>query len=195
MTAATTPRMTFKEYVAFEEKTELRHEFDSGEVFAMAGGTFEHGALVGAVYRTIANQLGGNCRAFVENVRVRTPSGKASYPDIVVVCGPVARDPEDENTLTNPRLIVEVLSEATEGYDRGKKFAHYRSCSSLLEYVLVASQDAPKIERFIKKDRIWTIAEDAGPGEVQRLASIDVTLDVNAVYDGLVQPDGNIRVL
>ncbi|MBX3222357.1 MAG: Uma2 family endonuclease [Labilithrix sp.] len=194
MTAASSKRMTFKEYVALEERSELRHEFEDGAVFAMAGGTPEHAALVAAVHLAVGGQLDGGCRAFVESLRVRTPSGKATYPDVVVICGPIARDPEDENTIGNPRLVIEVLSASTEAYDRGKKFAHYRSCPSFVEYVLVASQGPPKIERFIKNDGIWTLSNDAGPGEVQRLASVDVVLDVDAVYRGLVRADGSIHL-
>lgn len=194
MTAASTKRMTFKDYIAFEEGSESRHEFEAGEVFAMAGGTPEHAALASAVHLAVGSQLGSDCRAYVENLRVRTASGKVTYPDILVVCGPLARDQEDESTITNPRLIVEVLSESTEGYDRGKKFAHYRSCTSFVEYVLVASLGSPKIERFIKADGIWTLSDDAGPGQAQRLSSVAVVLDVDTIYRGLVQPDGIIRV-
>jgi Uma2 family endonuclease len=194
MTAAPRACMTFKEFVAFEEKSETRHEFENGEAFAMAGGTPEHAALVSAVHLAIGRQLAGPCRAFVENLRVRTPSGKSTYPDVFVVCGPLQRDPEDDNTVNNPLLIVEVLSESAEAYDRGRKFAHYRSCPSFMEYVLVASQGSPRIERFARRGELWTLAEDAGPGQAQRLGSIDVELDVDAVYAGLVQEDGSIRV-
>jgi Uma2 family endonuclease len=186
--------MTFPEYVALEEKSELRHEFENGEVFAMAGGTPEHAAIVSAVHVAIGTQLKSGCRAFVENLRVRTPSGKVAYPDVFVVCGPLARDPEDDSTVTNPLVVVEVLSESTEAYDRGKKFAHYRSCPSFVEYVLASSQGAPKIERFVKTSGVWTIADDAGPGEAQRLSSVDVVLEVNAIYRDLVAADGSIRV-
>jgi Uma2 family endonuclease len=194
MTAAPSARMSFADYVALEERTELRHEFEDGEVFAMAGGTPEHAALVSAVHLAIGRQLGSDCRAYVENLRVRTPSGKATYPDVLVVCGPLLRDPEDENTVTNPRVIVEVLSEGTEAYDRGQKFAHYRSCASFVEYVLVASQGPPKIERFTKNEGVWSLADDAGPGQVQRLVSVSAALDVDVIYDGLLQPSGKIRV-
>jgi Uma2 family endonuclease len=194
VTAASSERMTFRDYVALEEKSELRHEFENGEVFAMAGGTPEHAAIVSAIHLAVGSQLKGGCRAFVENLRVRTPSGKVAYPDVFVVCGPLARDPEDDSTVTNPLVIVEVLSETTEAYDRGKKFAHYRSCPSLVEYVLVASQGSPKIERFVKTAGVWTIADDAGPGAAQRLSSVDVVLDVDRVYKDLLTADGAIRV-
>ena len=186
--------MSFKEYIAFEATSELRHELEDGQIFAMAGGTPEHAAVTSAVHVAVANQLDAGCRAFVENLRVRTPSGKVAYPDIVVVCGSLARDPEDDSTVTNPRLVIEVLSDATEAYDRGKKFAHYRSCPSFVEYVLVASQGSPRIERFIKAEGVWTLANDAGLGEAQRLASVNVALEVDAIYRGLLRADGTVRV-
>lgn len=195
MTAAVAQNVTFADYLAFEEQTELRYEFEDGRIFAMAGGTPEHAALVSAVHVAIARQLGSGCRAFVENLRVRTPSGKATYPDVLVVCGPLERDPADENTITNPRMIVEILSEGTEAYDRGKKFAHYRSCPTFIEYVLIASQGQPLVERFVKQGDVWTIARDAGPGETQRLASTDTFLVVDELYRDVLQPDGTLRVV
>jgi Uma2 family endonuclease len=134
-------------------------------------------------------------RTIAPILRVRTPSGKVAYPDIVVVCGPLVRDAEDNSTITNPLLVIEVLSHSTEAYDRGKKFAHYRSCPSFVEYVLVSSHGSPKIERFIKTDGVWTLANDAGPGQVQRLFSIDAALSVDTIYRGLVGEDGAMRVL
>ena len=195
MTAVSKSRLSFKDYIAFEEEQELRHEFEDGVVFARAGGSLEHGALVLKVAATMLAAVGDRCRTFSENVRVRSPSGKVSYPDVFVVCGPIARDPEEEKgTITNPRLIIEVLSETTEAYDRGKKFVHYRSCESFLEYVVVASQEEPYIERYLKVDGVWTLGPPVGPGEQLRLASVDVTLDVDAIYAGLVH-DGVVRVI
>lgn len=186
--------MTFAEYIAFEESAEERHEFENGRIYSMAGGTPEHAALASALHLLVGRQLTGTCRSFVENLRIRTPSGKTAYPDMLVICGPITRDAEDKNTITNPQVIFEVLSEGTEGYDRGKKFAHYRSCPSFVEYVLVASQGEPRVERFVKNDGVWTIAEDAIAGQKQRLASIDVVIDVDELYRGLVDSTGAIAL-
>ncbi len=200
------PRMTFKEYIAWEEQQETRHEFFDGEVYpvdsdprdprGMAGGSLEHSFLVSAVHLAVGAQLAGSkCRAVVENMRVRGQTGKVSYPDVLVICPPFARDPEDEKgTVTNPRVIIEVLSESTELYDRTKKFAHYRSMESLVEYVLVASYGTPAIERFLKNgEGVWTIGPAVGVGETMKLSSVDVTLDVDAIYSGLIV-DGAVRV-
>jgi Uma2 family endonuclease len=195
MTAATSKRMTFEEYVATEETSDLRHEFDHGEVSAMAGGTPEHAALCAAVVHALVGQLEGRCRTFSEALRVRTPSENVSYPDALVICGDLIRDPHDKSTVSNPTLIVEVLSESTEAYDRGKKFLHYRSCPSLVEYVLVASQGTPCIERFVRTSEAWTICSAASIGETVRLTSVEVTFDVDAIYRDLVGEDGKIREL
>lgn len=192
MTAATSKRMTFEEYVRLEAKSEVRHEFDRGQVFAMAGGTPEHAALCAAITHALVAQLKGPCRTFSEALRVRTPTDKAAYPDALVICGDVMRDPEDRNTVTNPTLIVEVLSESTEAYDRGKKFQHYRSIPSFAEYVLIASQGTPCIERFVRTGEVWTICSAASAGERVRLESIDVTFDVDEIYRGLVGNDGRV---
>ncbi len=90
-------------------------------------------------------------------------------------------------------MIVEVLSEGTKAYDRGDKFAQYRSCPSFVEYVLVASQGEPRIERFLKTNGVWTICDNAGPGQAQRLSSVDIVLNVDDIYAGLVGADGQIR--
>jgi Uma2 family endonuclease len=195
MTAATRKGTTFEEYVALEEGSDVRHEFHRGEIFAMAGGTPEHAALAAAVVHALVGQLKGRCHTFSEALRVRTPSENVSYPDALVVCGDLVRDPQDRSTVTNPTLIVEVLSASTEAYDRGKKFQHYRSCSSLVEYVLVASQGTPCIERFVRTGDAWTICSAASIGESVRLSSVEVTFDVDAIYRGLVGEDGTIREL
>ncbi len=112
-----------------------------------------------------------------------------------MICGELVRDPEDRNTVGNPRVIIEVLSDSTEAYDRGKKFQHYRSCPSFLEYVLVASRGTPCIERFVRTDEAWTICKAASVGETVSLSSVELTLDVDAIYRGLVGTDGQIREL
>jgi Uma2 family endonuclease len=187
--------MTFLEYVALEEKSDVRHEFDNGQVFAMAGSTPEHAALCAAVTHALVAQLKGSCRTFSEALRARTPSGKSVYPDAIVICDEILRDPQDKNTVTNPMLVIEVLSESTEAYDRGKKFQHNRSCPSFVEYVLVASQGAPSIERFAKTNEVWTVGNTATSGESVRLSSVDLLFEVDAIYRGLIGDDGLIREL
>ena len=114
-------KMSYAEYLALEARADTRHEYLDGEVFAMAGGTPEHGALAMAVARALGVALRGRpCRVFSSDVRVRIPeTGLTTYPDLSVVCSKLETDPIDPDAITNPLLIVEVLSDTTEGYDRG----------------------------------------------------------------------------
>jgi Uma2 family endonuclease len=176
--------MTYAEYLAAEAKAEVRHEFLNGEVFAMAGGTPAHAALASAFARELGNALRDKpCRTFSSDLRIRVPdTGLTTYPDLSVVCGGIELDPQDPNTITNPIVIVEVLSENTEGYDRGAKAQHYRRIPSLREYVLVSQQEARIEVQRRNEHGIWEI-HDAREGEICELVSLGVRLDVRAIYE------------
>lgn len=174
---------TYAEYLAQEEASETKHEFVNDQIYAMAGGTPEHGRLALRVGIELGTQLRGrSCEVFSSDVRVRVAAtGLGTYPDLSVVCGHLERDPEDNDAISNPIVLVEVLSDSTEAYDRGEKFTHYRRIPSLREYVLVA-QLASRIEVFRRNDDgTWTLHE-AGPGERVKLASIGCELAVDDVY-------------
>jgi Uma2 family endonuclease len=136
-------RYSWSDYLALEETSNVRHEFLDGQIYGMAGGTPEHAALKAALTGLLFSQIRrGTCRAHDSDLRVRVlETGLATYPDITVVCGPSERDPQDANAVTNPTLIVEVLSASTEDYDRGDKFEHYKRLPSLKEYVLVSHSE------------------------------------------------------
>jgi Uma2 family endonuclease len=175
--------MTYAEYLAAEAVSDVRHEFLNGEVWAMAGGTPEHAALALAVGSELREALRGKpCRAFSADLRVRVvDTGLSTYPDVTVVCGQLEAAPDDPDAVTNPIVLVEVLSESTEGYDRGAKAAHYRRIPSLREFVLV-SQAEPRIEVHHRAESgRWELLE-ARPGETIELSSIGARLDVGAVY-------------
>jgi Uma2 family endonuclease len=176
-------RMTYAEYLAAEVVAEVRHEYLSGDVWAMAGGTIEHGGLCVAVAREIGLALQGKpCRAFSSDVRVRVlETDLATYPDLSVVCGRLETAPDDDNAITNPILLVEVLSDSTEAYDRGAKWAHYRRIAALREYVLV-SQAEPLVEVYRRTEGGRFELLEARSGETIELASIGARLEVSAVY-------------
>jgi Uma2 family endonuclease len=181
-------RYTYAEYVAFEESSNVKHEFLGGHIYAMAGGTPEHAALAAAAIGMLFAALrGGRCRAHDADLRVRTPSGLATYPDVTVVCGPRELDRDDRNAVTNPTLIVEVLSRSTEEYDRGEKFEHYKSLASLRQYVLVSHQDRLVEVWSRSPDGGWSCSA-AGPGEAADLASVGATLDVGELYTAAAEP-------
>lgn len=186
-------RMSYAEYVAREATSDVKHEFIRGEVFvmgepsAMAGGTREHAALTIAILAEIRTALRGRpCRVYSSDLRVRVLATELSteistYPDGSVVCGEPESHPDDPHSITNPTVLVEVLSDSTEAYDRGAKAAHYRRIPSLREYVLV-NQHEPLIEVFHRNERGHWELSDARSGERVELASLDIALDVDAIY-------------
>ena len=120
-------RYSWADYLALEESSNVKHEFLGGQIYGIAGGTPEHAALKAAITGLLFAQLrGGRCRLHDADLRVRVPeTGLATYPDVTVACGPLERHPQDQDAVTNPTLIVEVLSRSTADYDRGDKFEHY----------------------------------------------------------------------
>lgn len=174
--------MSYAAYLEAERGAETRHEYLRGEVYAMAGGSPEHARLAAAVSGELRAALRGKpCAVFSSDLRVRIEeTDRTTYPDVTVVCGERRASAVDPDALTNPTLIVEILSDSTEGDDRGEKFAHYRRIASLQEYVLV-SQRARRVEVFRRTAEGWTLHE-AGPSERLRLASIEATLSVDDLY-------------
>jgi Uma2 family endonuclease len=178
-------RYTFAEYLDLEGASNVKHEFLNGEIYAMAGGTPRHAALTLAVGAALHSQLrGGSCRAFSSDLRVRIKAtGLATYPDVAVVCGPLETDPDSEATVTNPRVIVEVLSKSTEDFDRGEKFESYRQVPSM-DTVVYVWQTETRIEvRRRQSDDSWASTDYRG-GDTVRLESIGCGLSVDDIYGG-----------
>jgi Uma2 family endonuclease len=184
MEAATRSWFTFREYVDLEEFSTVKHEFLDGQVWAMAGGTPEHAAIIANVIASLSTQLRGRrCRVFSSDLRIRIPTtGLGTYPDVSVVCGQIEIDRDDPkgHTIVNPTVVVEVLSPSTEAYDRGEKLDHYRRLVAVQEIVLVA-HDARRIEVWRRAGGDWDhpIVEREGAAE---LRSIDCELPIADVY-------------
>lgn len=180
--AAPRHRHSYRDYLALEQASNVRHEYLAGEIYAMAGGTPEHAALAAAVISFLHAALrDGPCRVFASDLRVRVvATGLATYPDVVVVCGQLERDSESDVTALNPTLLVEILSDGTEDYDRGEKFEHYRRIPSLKEYVMV-SHRGPSVEVWRAGAGGWSRRE-ARSGEKAVLESVGCDLDVDALY-------------
>jgi Uma2 family endonuclease len=185
------PYVTHAEYLALEEKSDTRHEWLDGAIYDMSGGTPDHVGLAATIIGALSGQLRGKrCRVYSADLKVRVlATGLSTYADVSVVCGKLEVDPDDPNAAVNPVVVVEVLSDSTEAYDRGEKFSHYRRIPTLAEYVIV-SQRAPKIEVFRRNEAgKWVLAEEAGAGEAAPLASIGCVLSVDEVYaDPLREP-------
>ena len=172
---------TYAEYLALEQKSEFKHEYFAGRVYAMSGGTPEHGRLAARVIALLEAQLGGrSCATFTSVVRVRIPATDvALYPDVSVVCDKLERAEDDPDAIVNPRVLVEVLSKSSAKYDR-EEFAQYRRIPSLECYVLV-SQRERLLEAFTRNaDGTWTL-RDVREGEA-RIDAIGCQLGVDAVY-------------
>lgn len=183
--AAQALRYTYDEYLAIERETGVRHEWYDGYVYAMAGGTLAHGALSAAIVselRDLARKCG--CVVFSSDTKVRIEAAKLStYPDASVVCGPIETARVDANAMTNPTIVVEVLSNSTEKYDRGDKWESYRQLPSLKHFVLV-SQSKPHIEVYTREGDHWTL-RDAFAGESATLDALGGSIAVDSVYAGI----------
>jgi Uma2 family endonuclease len=183
-------KMTADEYLAWEREQPVRHEFYRGEVFAMAGGSMRHNALCGSVIESLRVQLRGRCVVLTSDQRVvAAQRNRYVYPDVSIVCGPVVVEPGTNDVLSNPAILVEVLSSTTEQYDRGLKWEGYQRIESLTDYVLV-SQAEPRIEHF-RRDRTKTwLYQRAAAGE-RLLLSNEAVLDIDLIFAGAFDLPGD----
>jgi len=175
-------RYSYDDYLAYERDSGMKHEYDGGEIFAMAGGSRRHNALASRISAALENARKPGCIAFQSDQRIRVlATGKATYPDASMVCGPLEGDPADPTgaTITNPMLIVEVLSPTTEQLDRGDKWQHFQLILSLQEYVLV-SQSHARVERYRRLAAGGWEYHDVTEGTVQLLSG--AMLDLGRLY-------------
>ncbi|MBD1210139.1 MAG: Uma2 family endonuclease [Ignavibacteria bacterium] len=173
---------TIEEYLEREEKAEYKSEYYKGEIFAMAGGSPRHSDIGGNIYHALRKHLAGkSCRPYNSDMRVHIPALQYfTYPDISVVCG--KQEFFRDHALMNPVVIIEVLSDSTESYDRGTKFHLYSRISSLQEYVLV-SQNERIVEVFRRNEQqrweLYVFTED----DNVELASVECTLTMDEIYE------------
>ncbi len=172
-----------------EEQSEIRSEYCDGEIFAMAGGTLNHSAIVRNVLAELRQRLrGGSCRPYGSDLRLYVEQSRLfTYPDVLVLCGAPAWYRGRKDTVTDARVVFEVLSPSTERYDRGDKFRMYQDVPSLQEYILLA-QDQVRIERGYKQspDR-WVL--DTAPVENGELAllSLDIRIPIDELYLDVIE--------
>ncbi len=176
---------TLEEYFELDRASDTRYEFWNGEIFAMSGASPAHAQILVNLIITIGMQLRGrSCRVFPSDVRVKIPSlPPYRYPDLTALCGSPEFEPIGGiDALTNPSLIIEVLSPSTEAYDRGDKFTHYKSIESFGEYVLLA-QHRPHAAHYIKHENgLWMFEEVNDLGDVFHLVTIDCQLTMREIY-------------
>jgi Uma2 family endonuclease len=191
MSAASTRLLSPQEYLARERAADIRSEYYRGETFAMAGASWEHTLIKDNLARETGNQLaGGPCRVLTSDLRVKvSATGLYTYPDMVVVCDEPQFEDKVLDTLLNPRVIVEVLSDSTEKYDRGVKFAHYRQLPSVQEYVLVA-QDRPLVERYVRQaDDTWVLTAFSEMPRTLAFGTVPAQVALADIYRGVTFPE------
>lgn len=178
--------LTRDEYLTLDTASNERYEFYRGEVFAMAGGTFNHATISGNIFSILKRCLyGRECQPLISDMRIHTPAGLDTYPDVSVYCG-MPKLQDKQRTLLNPTAIFEVLSSSTRDYDRGDKFTLYRAIPTLNDYVLVDSQ-AILVEHYRRIDTgEWVLREYGLPTNSIYLAGIEVHLLLSDIYE-LVQ--------
>jgi len=182
--------LTPEEYLELERKADYKSEYFDGEVFAMGGASPRHVLIVTNVASELRSQLKKRpCTVYSTDLRVKAgPTGLYTYPDVAVVCGAPEFSDQHEDTLTNPALIVEVLSKSTKDYDRGEKFEHYRGIDSFKEYVLIA-RDKHHVEHYIRRsDNRWLLSETNRIQDTIELPSIGCHLALDEIYDKVSLP-------
>lgn len=180
------------EYLAFERASELKHEYHQGEIRVMPPANRWHNLLVSSLTKLLGTHLQfGSCVVLVSRMRIKVQStGLYTYPDALVVCSKPDLEDEFQDTLLNPKLIVEVLSDSTEAYDRGRKFSHYRTIHTLEEYVLV-SQNEYRVEVFTRRDGEWVFSDAHGRDSSILLRSIDCRLSLHDIYQRVEIPESS----
>lgn len=180
-------RYTREEYFAFEEKATERHEYHDGEILAMSGGTRNRSLLGGRAIHLLSSIFNTKgCHVFSSDIKVQIERfNQFVYPDASVVYGKLEDVDGRSDVINNPLIIVEVLSDSTEGYDRGAKFFKYRSLNSLQEYVLI-SQYQKQIDVFSRQEeKIWQMAS-YNEGQMVKLANLEVEFPLNDIYEGIL---------
>ncbi len=179
--------MSIEEYLAFERASAEKHEYRDGEVVAMAGADHTHSTIVGNIGAGLHQRLRGSAyRALFGGLRLRTATNLYTYADLLVVGKERCFLDEQQDTLLNPLVIIEVVAPATADYDRGVKFRHYRSIESLREYVMI-EQDSQRIEHFARQsDTLWLFTDVSGPEATLHLPTLDCTIPLTEICEEVV---------
>ena len=183
MAAQPRPRLTPEQYLEIERASPVRHEYYNGEMYAMAGGSLRQSQIIINIGAELRSALRGRCKVMGQDLRTSVAhEGLYTYPDLVVVCGEPKFADTKPDTVTNPVLVVEVLSPSTEAYDRGFKFAQYRTIETLQEYLMV-SQSEPRVEAYRRvANGEWLLTDFAGLDASAVFSSVQVTVPLREIY-------------
>jgi Uma2 family endonuclease len=189
MSSLAKPLFSPEQYLALERQARDRSEYINGHIFAMAGASRQHNLIAGNIFGELRNQLRGRpCEAYINDMRVKVnATGLYTYPDVAALCDePIFEDAQGDSLL-NPSVIVEVLSDSTEAYDRGEKFAHYRRLESLRDYILIA-QNLIRVEHFTRQGDNWLFSEANSLSSSIHIPSIDCTIALQDIYERVQFP-------
>ena len=193
MSTSALKRLSVEEFLALEAASDVKHEYFDGEAFAMAGGSARHSQIAVNLSAGLhAAALERGCNVYSSDLMVFCPTGLRTYPDVSVVCEQPRFEDDRELTLLNPLVVVEVLSETTEAYDRGRKFENYQSIPSLREVALVA-QDRAHVDHFARRDDgRWVLTSHSGLTGSVEFPALACAVPMAAFYAGvaLTSPDG-----
>ena len=176
---------TVEEYLALEREAEFKSEYLDGIIYLMSGGSPQPSEIAANVIAIAVTRLRGTpCHVFSSDLKVATnPHGLYAYPDLSIVCGELSFHDEHQDVITNPTVLVEVLSPSTEAYDRGRKFTHYQHLESLKDYILI-SQEEPQVEHFTRQNgNQWLYSAAIGLEASLTINSIECILRLSEVYD------------
>lgn len=178
------PLISQEDYLAMERSATEKHEYFKGEVFAMSGASLEHNRIFHNIYGQLFTHLKGkDCTPYGSDLRIHIPANSLyTYPDISIICGTPELTDEWSDTITNPAVIIEILSKSTADYDRGGKFSLYRSIQSLKEYILIDSTQTC-IEIFTKQlNEHWLLSEYKKLTDIVEVKTISFRLILQEVY-------------
>ncbi len=175
-------RLTPDEYLRMERAAEFKSEYDDGVVLAMSGASFRHNSIVMALGQSLLNRLGSRCTVLGSDMKVRVLNPtRFFYPDVSVVCDQPQFADDERDVLLNPLIVIEILSESTEHYDRGRKFLSYQDVASLQEYLLV-SQDEALVEHFQREADHWVYTKSEGLEATVNLPSVGCEIPLREIY-------------
>ena len=174
--------ISIDEYFEMEEKSDVRHEYYKGEIFAFAGASIHHAKIIGNTYSALRKK--SKCESYFNDLKVRIEEVDLfTYPDILVICDKPEFYKNRDDTVLNPALIVEVLSESTKNYDRGEKFEFYRTIKSLKDYILV-DQSKIHVEHFARNaENKWLLTEYSDIKTFFVITNLNVEISLKEIYE------------
>jgi Uma2 family endonuclease len=179
---------TMEEYLVLEEKSVEKHEYYQGEIFAMAGASIQHNQITSNTHIAIGSYLQNkHCQIFQSDLKIHAATNSLiTYPDLSIVCGAIETLEQHKQIVTNPSVLIEILSPTTQDYDRGGKFKLYRDITSLQEYILISSTET-LVEKYTKQSNgTWVLQEYKTKDAVMHITTIDMQLHVDTLYRNVV---------